>query len=104
MRIQMNCGRNRPVNPRCGSNRRKLVIWRGALNSLRRSHAAEIGPMGQRAADWIGEVRSHEQTRIGRCFSVRIVAGKFEIFAVLPPSVLAADAAGTICLWDLFPP
>src|SRR6266511_4309905 len=64
------------------------------MSLLRRSHAAEIGPMWQRAADWIGQVRPDEQAWIGRCFSVRIVAGKFEIFAVLPPSVLATDDAG----------
>ncbi len=50
--------------------------------------------MGQRTADGIGEVRADEQAWIGRCFSVRIVAVKFEIFALLPPSVLASDGAG----------
>lgn len=76
------------------------ILLSSLFNSLssifaqRGTDAAEVGAVGERAADRIGKVRADKNTWVRSLLIVWVVTGQVKITAILPPAVLAADYAG----------
>src|SRR5215469_3548964 len=81
------------MEPAARRVRRGASSFVAALHRSGPSDLAQIGAVRCRAADWVHRCGADEQIEIGAQRSERLIAGRAELGARLPPTVLADDDA-----------